>query len=476
MMKKLLAFTLVLCTTQMAAGQISLKVCQADGETPFDCNDDIMVGTRLTLVISSDSNDYWSGGLFISGQDRAFGTLTGRDFDPNTRDWTGSHYQDAGDLARVTAWKDSSIWGFDLYTCYASYPVDNNSDSNSTAPGDWFIVDYQAQEVGQCNLGFYDYGTSWDDPNHYITFTHVPTRDLDSDDLVNFADFAVFASQWATTDCDDPNWCRGADLDRDSEVDYNDLGLFVEYWLWPPTGSDGNEPGEPDQTCPEDANVTYRIVDVNDSNEITIDVNQTVTLYVRMATTQENNVRTFNIEANISDTNLGAIDNRVYYPNDPNSSTARILAEPRLSWADYCGPGTIQPEGIKLFGTNLDAPISDGNLASFEFTCKEQGDVQLHLINWYTYNTDSEEVCPKLKSIIIHQEDPNSQQMMDMGTEELSTTTATTAEQTATTDQQDDGDAVLSFLEEIWLEDEAVRESIDEAQWNEFIESVENAY
>jgi hypothetical protein len=60
----------------MAAGQISLKVCQADGETPFDCNDDIMVGTRLALVISSDSNDYWSGGLFIAGQERAFGTLT----------------------------------------------------------------------------------------------------------------------------------------------------------------------------------------------------------------------------------------------------------------------------------------------------------------------------------------------------------------------------------------------------------------
>ncbi|MHC4499310.1 MAG: hypothetical protein ACYS21_09390 [Planctomycetota bacterium] len=469
MMKKLLAFTLVLCTAQMAAGQISLKVCQADGEIPFDCNDDIMVGTRLALVISSDSNDYWSGGLFISGQERAFGTLSARDdFDPNTRDWTGSHYQNAGDFAKVTAWKDSSIWGFDLYTCYPSYPVDNNSDINSTAPGDWFIVDYAADEVGQCVVGLYDYGTSWDDPNHHITFTHVPTRDLDSDELVNFADFAIFASQWTATNCNEPNWCSGADLDRDSDVDYNDLGLFVEYWLWPPTGGGANEPTEPDQTCPEDPNVTYRIVDVSDSNEITIDANETVTLYVRMATTPQNNVRTFNIEVNISDTNLGSIDNRVYDPDDPNSSTARVLAEPRLSWADYCGPGTAQPEGITFFGTNLDAPISDGNLASFEFTCKGQGDVGLHLINWYSYNIDSQDVCPKLESIIIHQVDPNSQQAMGMGVEESSTMLYTPA--------QPDADAVLSLLEEIWLQDEEVRETISESEWNAFMESVENAY
>ena len=235
-MKKLLAslLILVLGIVPIAAAQITLKVCEADGETPFDCNDDIMVGTELVLIVSSDSNDYWSGGLFITGEDRALGTLAGSGLDPNdpnARDYTDSHYEDAGDLAIVTGWKDSSIWGFDLYTFY---PVDGNSDNNSTVPGDWFIIDYEADEVGDCNVGFYDYSISWDDPNYFLTFSHSPTRDLNSDEKVNFIDFAIFASQWDANDCNDPNWCEGADLDRNGDVDYNDLGLFVEYWLWQP--------------------------------------------------------------------------------------------------------------------------------------------------------------------------------------------------------------------------------------------------
>ena len=232
-MRKLLTLILLLGIAPIAAGQITVQVYEADGETPFDCNDDIMVGTELSIVVSSDSNDYWSGGLFISGQDRALGTLAGRGLDPNdpnARDYTDSHYEDAGDLAIATGWKDSSIWGFDLYTFY---PVDGNSDNNSTVAGDWFIIDYKADEVGDCNVGFYDYRISWDDPNYFLSFSHIPTRDLNFNEVVNFVDFAIFAAQRDATDCNDPNWCDGADLDREGNVDYNDLGLFVEYWLWP---------------------------------------------------------------------------------------------------------------------------------------------------------------------------------------------------------------------------------------------------
>ena len=227
--KRLLALILILGVVPTAAARVTLKVYEADGETPFDCNDDIMVGTKLTIIVSSDSNDYWSGGLFVTGQDRALGTLAGRGLDPNARDYTDSHYEDAGDFAIVTAWKDSLIWGFDLYTFY---PVDGNSDSNSTVAGDWFIIGYEADEVGDCNVGFYDYSISWDDPNYFLSFSHSPTCDIDSDEKVNFIDFAIFASRWDANDCNDPNWCDGADLDRDGEVDCNDLGLFVEYWLW----------------------------------------------------------------------------------------------------------------------------------------------------------------------------------------------------------------------------------------------------
>jgi hypothetical protein len=230
--KKLLALTLVLGTVTTSVAQVTLEVYEADGETPFDCNDDVMVGTKLALVVSSDSNDYWSGGLFIAGQDRLLGTLAGRGLDPNdpnARDHSDSHYEDAGDFAIVTGWNDSSIWGFDLYTFY---PVDGNSVDHNTVVGDWFVIDYQADEVGDCDVGFYDYNISWDEPNYSLTFSHSPTRDLNFDEKVNFIDFATFASKWNATDCNDPNWYDGADLDRDGDVDHDDLRFFDEYWLW----------------------------------------------------------------------------------------------------------------------------------------------------------------------------------------------------------------------------------------------------
>ncbi len=227
-MKKLLVVLLVLCTVGNTGAQVTVRVFEADGVTPFNSTE-VMVGSKLSIIISSDSNECWSGGLFIKGDDRARGTLSGRDLDPNTGDWTGSHYQAAGNPAKVTAWKDSGIWGFDFYTAiYSPYsPVGN------PAAGNWFIIDYKGKEVGDCNVGFYDYNISWSEPNYYISFTNVPTRDLNQDGVVNFYDFSALALQWYAGGCSDPNWCEGADMDRDGYVDSYDLGLFAQYWLWP---------------------------------------------------------------------------------------------------------------------------------------------------------------------------------------------------------------------------------------------------
>jgi len=449
-MKKLLTLILVLGMAPIAAGQVSLKVYEADEVTPFDSNEAIMVGTRLTLIVSSDSNDYWSGGLFIADRNRALGTLAGRSYDPNTRDWTDLHYEAAGDLAKVTAWKDSSIWGFDLYTFY---PVDGNSEDNSTITGDWFIVDYYADEVGECNVGFYDYSVSWDDPNYYITFSHIPTRDLNSDEVVNFGDFAIFSSQWYATDCNDPNWCDGADLERDGDVDYNDLELFVKYWLWPTSASEPNSPNAPNY--PEDPNIIFRIVDANGLSEITIDVNDSITLYVEIATTDANNVYAFDIEVDISDTNFGSIDN-TEYPD----GTAQILAEPnRDSPWDSWGPGWEQEEGIRLSGMTTGCAIADGHLASFVFTCEGQGNVTLELINWVSFNTDDKLVFPKLEGIVIHQAYPSSQLMMEG---EMAGTSSI--------------DEVVEWLEGLWSEEKEIRENFSKQEWDEFIDSVENSY
>jgi hypothetical protein len=462
--KKLVILILVFVMVPTVLGQVWVQVYEADGVTPFDFNSGVMVGSKLVFVVISDSNDNWSGGLFIVGQYRERGILAGRDKNPNSRDWTGSHFADAGDLAKVTAWRDSLIWGFDLYTYY---PVDEYSEANSTAPGDWFIIDYYADEVGECNVVFYeynDYGISWREPNYVFTFFNVPARDLNSDEVVDFRDFTILSSQWNNNDCNGPDWCAGADIDRDGDVDYSDLALFVEYWLWPDSDNGPDESDIPDPNYPEDPNITYSIVDANGLSEITIDVNDSVILYVDIASSNDNNVCVFDVEVNISDPNLGSIDNTEY----PDGS-AQILAEPNKdpSW-DYWGPGWWQEEGIRLLGATNGCAIGDGHLASFVFTCEGPGDVTLEVKNLASFNTDYEEVFPKLTSIVIHQVD---QQMMGAGSEMLGMEETMQSEST----QEDvDTDELVSWLEELWLLDKEIRKTYNRAEWNEFIDSVEN--
>jgi hypothetical protein len=443
--KKLLVLILTLGMVSITAAQVALKVCEADDITPFDGRD-IMVGTKLTLIVCSDANDYWSGGLFIRGQDRALATLSARDSNPNTRDCTNSHYEAAGNMAKVTAWKDSDIWGFDLY----------GSDINAVA-GDWFIIDYKATGIGETNVGFYDYydySNSWHEPNSLLTFHHDPTRDFNDDEVVDISDYVTLASCWLDGNCSDPNWCGGADISRDGWVDMVDFTMFEKYWLWgvPP----GEEPNYPDEPA-ADPNIIFSIVDANGFNEITINIGQTITLYVDMLTLGASIIQ-FDVEVNISDANLGSIDNTEY-----DSGTARILAEPRNEEFDYWGPGRQQEEGIEFYAVSLFDPIWDGHLASFEFTCLNQGDVSLEVINWIS------SYAAKLESITIHQIDPNSRVMM-MGSG------MSGMPQPTQTMQEGDTDGLVNVLEAIWLYDEKIRKIYSEEEWNEFVDSVKNSY
>ena len=460
-MTRITVLILIVCLTPIASGEGRLRVCEADGTTPFTGRE-IMVGTRLTLIVSSDYGEYWSGGLFINGQNRALGALSARGEDPNTGDWSGSHYEGAGDTARVSNWEDSAIWGFDLYT----------SDSNSTAGNcDWFILDYEAIGAGDPNVGFYDYGVSWDDPNFFVGFSQVPSRDFNDDDSVNLLDYSIFSSYWLVNDCNDPNWCDHTDIDTDGDVDIYDLISFADYWLWdvsyvrPPRSI----PEEPNIIyCQEDPNIIYSIVDANGLIAITMDVNDIITLYIDMATF-DRDMNIFSIEVHISDTNLGSIDNTAYDPNDPpGTGTARILAQPRSSGFDHWGPGETQQEGIQFFGANINGSISDGDLASFVYTCNGTGEVTLELLNLDSSGT-SGSLCPSLVNIIINQTASSQQQSMPGGMAPMSATS-----QEATTEQVS-SDEMVEWLESLWIED-GVSEMISEEEWNTFIESVKDSY
>ena len=232
-MKRLILLVLFLGMASVAVGEVSVRVCLADGNTPFlpiDPNfphiyPDIMVGTKLTIIVDSNIAEYWSGDLAVADANMDYGLLSGRDYNDTTHDWEGSPFPAAGVEASVCTWQqggggDPDIDGFTLYTGFTGREV-----------GDWFIIDYTATNVGTCNVGFYDHSISDEVPIYYLSFSHVRTRDFYNDNIVDFTDFAILASSWRVVDHNDPNWCEEADLDIDDDVDLNDLRLFVEYWL-----------------------------------------------------------------------------------------------------------------------------------------------------------------------------------------------------------------------------------------------------
>jgi len=230
-MRKLTILVLFLGLTSVSVGEVSSRVCLADGNTPLEVADpnipfvyrDIMVGTKLTIIVDSNASIEWSSewgyDLSIEGEYMDYGFLSARDYNDITGDWQGSHFEAAGSQAQVWEWIDLGIQGFNL-------------EGHGTAvPGDWFIIDYTATNVGVCKVGFYDRSVSWDYPVYYHVFSHVRTRDFNQDTKVDFADLALLASYWLETGCSDPDWCAGTDLDIDGDVDCDDLMFFAAYWL-----------------------------------------------------------------------------------------------------------------------------------------------------------------------------------------------------------------------------------------------------
>jgi hypothetical protein len=244
MLKQTLTATLILLfVVSMVVAAVYPQVYLWDANTPLALADvnrpppshqtidhnsfiyrDIMVGTQLVIIIDSNEVGYWSGGLYINGQDRNYGILSARDFNEISRDWDGSHLMAAGKEAHINSWADDSKKGFDFY-------------SDDAIPGKWFLIDYNAIKTGTCNIGFYEYDYnnpySFFEPIYNLTFNQVPTRDFTKDNIVNFKDFASLTSFWhkKQADFNDSDWHSEFDFDKDKRIDVNDLILFTDFWL-----------------------------------------------------------------------------------------------------------------------------------------------------------------------------------------------------------------------------------------------------
>ena len=233
MTNKLPFFAIFLCMASAALGEVTARICLPDGSTLSEPAE-VMVGTQLSIVVASDVDEIWLGDLLLEDANSDYAVLYGRDFnDYNDNDpeypgivnsYEGSCLPAAGKYAAVQDREETGIDGFQLFTGWYYIARDN-----------WFVVDYNVINTGDCKVVFNGYDPSETQPilveHRYIEFIHVRTRDFNGDAYVDFGDFAIFASYWRETGYSDPNQCEGTDLDANGNIDVNDLMMFAGYWL-----------------------------------------------------------------------------------------------------------------------------------------------------------------------------------------------------------------------------------------------------
>jgi hypothetical protein len=228
-MKTLLALAAVVVITPIATARVWTTVYGCDEVTPLAPVDpnhptvyrDIMVGTHLTIVVSSDTAEHWAGRLLLSWDDVNEATLSGREYDPELPNYKGSCLPAAG--SRPGAWD---------YLGPEAVGLEFLSDLFNAAPGDWFVFDYRAEQVGSVDVVLCDLFSGFDAPIETLSFTHVASRDFNRDGTINFKDLVLLGGYWGLIDASSPNSAPPTfDLSADGRIDTGDLALFSEYWL-----------------------------------------------------------------------------------------------------------------------------------------------------------------------------------------------------------------------------------------------------
>ncbi len=215
-----------------AFATVSADMYLSDSNTPLALRDpnvpheyrDVMVGTKLCVVVGSDSAESIWGKIMISGDDVYKSGLAARDFNDDTANFDGSCLEAVGGAAFVRARTEipANLTGYMFKT---GAPL---------LPGRWFLWDYTAKAAGACHImvgpvtavGYGDFVAMT------LSFNQVPSRDFNNDTTVNFKDFAVFAQHWQARKDPDPNgFTSPFDLDADGMVGTRDMRLLSEFWL-----------------------------------------------------------------------------------------------------------------------------------------------------------------------------------------------------------------------------------------------------
>jgi hypothetical protein len=183
-----------------------------------------MAGTDFSLVISSriPRSDYGVS-LYTGESFWEKGEIFGRGLNESTGRYDGSALPAAGSNTfindRYVPILGEWAYGFDFIVM-----------SPGADAGDWFVIDFNTYEPGICILDFMDiYREDLYDPAFSLIFPLVPTRDYNTDNIVNLKDLSILSRQWSKDS--DPNQAPDHDLDVNGQIDFIDLQGFTQFWL-----------------------------------------------------------------------------------------------------------------------------------------------------------------------------------------------------------------------------------------------------
>jgi hypothetical protein len=223
---RILAMTVVvLALSSVLQAEVWMTVYRCDETTPLAPADpnyphvyaDIMVGTKLVVVVSSDASLDFEG--FLLFPDDGVMSLTGRGHHPTRRVCVDSSLPAAGEEAYVVSFVDVGARGFNLGTGLLPFS------------GDWFIFDYYAERVGSCGIELYDLFGDWNVPIDMLSFAHVLSCDFNGDNSIDFEDLALLASHNSPVPDSISDDQAAFDLNSDRVIDFRDLAQFSEHWL-----------------------------------------------------------------------------------------------------------------------------------------------------------------------------------------------------------------------------------------------------
>jgi hypothetical protein len=242
LMKIRLTLLLIVLSACPTLATLRIDMYLSDGNTPLALRDpntpnvyrDIMVGAKLTVIVSSDKKAKTTAMIGVPWDDVSVGELTARGYDVVTNTWEASRLKDSG--------TSSTVW-YQPMTAMKAFLFD--SGGLQICPGKWFIFDYLAKTVGSCDIIL---GTApvvvtgGGEPPlttgetmaivMKIMLNQVPSRDFNGDTIVNLRDFALFANHWQTQAEADPNSASAkSDLDSDGYVGASDLRQLCRFWL-----------------------------------------------------------------------------------------------------------------------------------------------------------------------------------------------------------------------------------------------------